>query len=141
MTYTSTFNAQLLIRLSDFKDDKLTSSDDDMSEYGSEDDDDDFDLDFGPGSNQSNGGAAFGKGSAAAADAFGFDDMRHYMEQMDRELSHTEMGKTFVTEVQCTALAVINTLSLKTQPTLICIYVVFHRRATKYCVLVACVNH
>ena len=76
-----------------------------MSEYGSEDDDDDFDLDFGPGSNQPNGGAAFGKRSAAsaAADAFGFDDMRHYMEQMDRELSHTEMGKTFVTEVQCTA--------------------------------------
>ena len=64
-----------------------------MSEYGSEDDDD-FDLDFGQKSNPS-----AGTRKKPTADAFGFDDMQHYMEQMDRELSHTQMGKTFVTEV------------------------------------------
>ena len=58
-----------------------------MSEYGSDDDPDE--MKFGPGQ-RSNGGQ---RGDPKEME----EEMREYMEQMDRELAKTSIGKSFVT--------------------------------------------
>ena len=58
-----------------------------MSEYGSDDDPDE--MTFGQGQ-RSNGGQ---KGNPKEME----EEMREYMEQMDRELAKTSIGKSFVT--------------------------------------------